>query len=488
MPPSWTPSSEQRSFIKRYAKALASGDAALFAGAGLSRSAGYVDWKGLLKDIAEDLKLDLDRETDLIAIAQYHLNTKRNRSRLNQSIIDELNRSAETTPSHSVIARLPVRTIWTTNYDRLLEQAFEAGGKVVDVKVSEANLAQIRRGHDVVVYKMHGCVSHPHEAVVTKDDYEQYETHRPLFTQALKGDLVRKTFLFLGFSFTDPNVDYILSRVRVLLGTDIREHFSIMRRPERPRPFAGKARAEYEYQQRVSTLRQDDLHRFGIETVLVDDFESIPKLLGALSDFLHRKSVFISGAAHDSGPLGQPRLETLAREIGGRLIRDGYNVVSGFGLGLGEQCIIGALKALYGLPKDDERDRVTVRPFPRASSAAKQATENTRHREELLGRSGIVIVLAGNRLSADGTIEESPGVIEEVDIATRAGKIVIPIGATGHAARRVWERSMKDPQQYLPRVAVGSDLRTLGDLTASNHTIIRALFRLLDKAARSRSL
>ena len=36
---------------------------------------------------------------------------------------------------------------------------------------------------------------------------------------ALQGDpYVSKTFLFIGFSFNDPNLSYILSRIRLLLG------------------------------------------------------------------------------------------------------------------------------------------------------------------------------------------------------------------------------------------------------------------------------
>lgn len=276
---SWIPSAEQRAFIKRYAQALESGDAAVFAGAGLSRSAGFVDWKALLKDIASDLGLDIDRETDLIAVAQYHLNEKRNRSRINQTVIEELARSAVSTRSHALVARLPLPTVWTTNYDELLEDSFADAGKIVDLKLTQENLAQTRRDRDVVIYKMHGCVTQPHEAVITKDDYEQYERKRPLFIERLKGDLISSTFLFLGFSFTDPNIDYILSRVRVLLGTNLREHFCVMRLPQRPSPFVGRKRADYEYEVRKTALRQEDLLRFGVETVWVDNYSSVTSLL-----------------------------------------------------------------------------------------------------------------------------------------------------------------------------------------------------------------
>jgi len=482
----WKPTSDQARFIKRYVEALGSGDVAVFAGAGLSRAAGYVDWRALLKDIATDLKLDIDRETDLIAIAQYHLNEKRSRGRLNQAIVEELAGSAAPTRTHRIIARLPIPTAWTTNYDQLLERSFEDAGKIVDLKLTQENLAHTRRGRDVVLYKMHGCVTQPHEAVVTKDDYEQYERRRPLFVESLKGDLIAKTFLFLGFSFTDPNIDYILSRVRVLLGANVREHFCVMRMPQRPSSVSGRRKAEYEYEWRKTTLRQADLLRFGIETVWVEDFSHIEPILASLSSFIHRKAVFVSGAAHDPAPLGRVRLDELARAIGARLINEGYNLVSGFGFVIGEQCVIGALQALYGIPKGADLERLVVRPFPRVEKA-NQKTQNTRHREELIARSGVLVVIAGNREHAGGT-EVSPGVLEEVEIALREGKCVIPIGATGHAARQIWERAIADPERYLPGVKVRGELTVLGDSNATNEQLMNALFGLLGKVEKAARL
>jgi Sir2- and TIR-associating SLOG family/SIR2-like domain len=480
----WTATADHKRFIKRYAQALESGDVAVFAGAGLSRGAGYVDWKSLLKEIANDLKLDIDRETDLIAVAQYHLNEKRSRTRITQTIVDELAGTAKPTPSHAVIARLPVATVWTTNYDQLLEHAFENAGKLVDVKIVQENLAHTKRGRDVVLYKMHGCVTYPHETVITKDDYEQYERKRPLFVEALKGDLVSKTFLFLGFSFADPNIDYILSRVRVLLGTNVREHYCVMREPEQPPRLAGTLKAEYDYEKRRTALRQSDLLRFGIDTVWVEDFSHVKPLLEALSSHVHRNSVFVSGACSDPSPLDRDRLDGLTREIGSRLIRDGYNLVSGFGLGLGEQCVLGALRALYGIPKGAEVERLVVRPFPRAKDGDQQA-QNTFHREELIARSGIVVVVSGNRATSGSGTEISPGVLEEVGIALRQRKFVVPIGATGHAARKVWEMACARSDEYLPGIRARTELNVLGNSSATNDQLINALFAVLTKARKA---
>ena len=44
--------------------------------------AGHVNWKQLLKDIAEELGLDVDKESDLVGLAQFHLTNRGSRSGL----------------------------------------------------------------------------------------------------------------------------------------------------------------------------------------------------------------------------------------------------------------------------------------------------------------------------------------------------------------------------------------------------------------------
>ena len=111
------------------------GDAALFIGAGMSRPAGFLDWRNLLRECARELGLDIDREHDLIAVAQYYLNHRnRDRARLNRILKNEFDRPGTFSRNHEIIGGLPITTVWTTNFDKLLEKAFERAGRQLDVK------------------------------------------------------------------------------------------------------------------------------------------------------------------------------------------------------------------------------------------------------------------------------------------------------------------------------------------------------------------
>ena len=92
-------------FIRKYINDIKSGSAALFAGAGLSIPAGFVSWKELISDIAYELELDIEKESDLISLAQYHLNEKGNQHKINQRIVTEFAEQAQETESHRVTIR-----------------------------------------------------------------------------------------------------------------------------------------------------------------------------------------------------------------------------------------------------------------------------------------------------------------------------------------------------------------------------------------------
>lgn len=477
---------EFKHFYTTYLDALDAGDAAMFIGAGMSRPSGFVDWKGLLRDVAEEVGLDVDKETDLIAVAQYHLNTKKNRARLNQKLIDEFTKDAKPSESHRLIASLPIRSIWTTNYDTLIEDTFKEVQKRPDVKSTQPNLSQSVPRRDVTIYKMHGDVSQPQDAVLTKDDYETYGKSRGLFVEKLQGDLVSKTFLFLGFSFTDPNIDYILARLRVFLGQNAREHFCIMRRPQTPKGGAkSKARAKYEYDKTKHDLRVADLSRYGITSLDIDNHSEVADVLRELNKRGHRKDIFVSGSAHDFSPFGRERLEGLAKLIGNEIIRHDYNLNSGFGLGIGGAVIIGAMEALYEQEKGRQEGRTMLRPFPQVPPGTMTKAEfNTKYRKDMLSQAGTVVFLCGNKLdSASGKVIEAAGVIEEFQIAKELKRFPIPVGATGHAATTIWKEVTSHLVDYFPSPAkVKKHFDIIGDAGRSNEEIAKAVFAIAEAA------
>lgn len=334
----------EEQFLREFTKELHNRNAAAFIGAGFSISSGYVDWERLLATVFVDLGLDPNKEHDLVSVAQYAVNAVGgNKDALSRTILHNMGVVKAPTKGHRILANLPIHTFWTTNYDRLIERSLEDAKKIPDVKHTTDNLSTTWPNRDAIVYKMHGDVGFAKDAVICKDDYERYPFKMGQFASLLKGDLMQKTFVFLGFSFTDPNIDFILSRVRAVLEEKQREHYCIQKKITR---WPKEKKEDFEYRQ----LKQDyfirDLKRKNIQTVEVDTYDDIPCLLEKVATRFKRSSIFVSGAAVEFGPWKPNEADSFLHGLGQSLSSDGNRIITGSGVGIGGAVIDGALEHL----------------------------------------------------------------------------------------------------------------------------------------------
>lgn len=428
---------DKKQLIKELVNELSANNLAIFAGAGLSISAGFVDWKGLLKEMATELGLDVDKEeNNLISLAQYYINENHgNRSKINQIILDEFSQKAEITENHEILARLPIDTFWTTNYDSVIEEALRNAGKIVDVKHNVEQLPISIHKRDAVVYKMHGDCTLPSQTVLTKDDYEKYHLTRNDFFTALRGDLLTKRFLFIGFSFADPNIDYILSRIRASYSNNQKTHYCILRKVQKSN---NEEQADFEYRQRKQQLFISDLKRVGVNVLLIDKYSEITEILREVEQAQKRRTVFISGAAENYEPYNQQEVEEFLSSLAQEILNLGYRIVTGFGLGIGSSVISGSIKYLTNKRLKIDEDYLILRPFPQNKEGKELWSA---WREDMISYAGISVFLFGNKL-VDGRTELSNGMQEEFNISKRNGNLLVPVASTGYMAKQLWEKDL----------------------------------------------
>lgn len=464
-------------FIKKFSSEIEEGNAAIFAGAGLSVAAGYVNWKSLLEPIARKLELDIDKEHDLISLAQYHCNeTVGGRHELNTLLINQFCDNHCITENHKILARLPIKTFWTTNYDRLIEDSLKDIGKIVDVKYMLEHLTLTKAKRSAIIYKMHGDREHPDKAILTKDDYEKYHKNYVPFITALSGDLVSKTFLFLGFSFTDPNLDYILSRIRVNFNETQRPHYCIFKKVNR---LSYKSDEEFYYAKLKQNLSINDLKRFHIETILVEEYGEVTEILEEIENCFRRKTIFISGSAHTYGIWDRLSAEKFIHTMGQTLVNNQHRIVSGFGLGVGSHVIAGGLEEIYQNQGLSLHDQLILRPFPQGKVIQQQWEK---YRKDMLSFAGIAIFVFGNKIH-DGEIILADGVKKEFELAKEKKLKLIPIGATGFMAEVLWKEMIEKFEEYYIEDEILKKLFfSLGDTTVSLlahlETVKKIIFRL----------
>lgn len=437
-------------FIEEYTRAITEGYAAIFAGAGLSRPSGYSDWRGLLRPLAEEIELDVDKESDLIAIAQYYKNSRGTRNQINNKILNEYTKEVADNKNIEIVTRLPIATYWTTNYDTLLEDGLKRNNRKADIKRTQASLANNIYDRDAVVYKMHGDVNDPDKAVLTKDDYDKYATINPLFRTALQGDLISKTFLFIGFSFEDPNLDYILSSIKVLLGESTRDHYCFLKEVSRQDYGVDEVGTQnFHYASVKQKLRIEDLKRYGIQTILLSDYREITSILIKLEECSLLQSVFISGSVAELPESWDKKIfDTFTFELARSLVKGNYRIVSGFGLGIGSNIVNGALEEIMTSKYKHIDEHLCLRPFPQ-NIVGQVSLEELWHnyRKIMISEVGITIFIFGNKKVGD-KLEIAGGMLKEFDIAKEMKKYIIPVGSTGGASKQILDEVKKDIDTY----------------------------------------
>lgn len=440
-------------FEKAILKELRNNNLSIFAGAGLSRGSGFVDWRGLLRDIAAELELDINKELDLVSVAQYHFNAN-GRQTINEAIVDEFQRTAERNENMNILSRLPIDTYWTTNYDSIIEDTLGDTGKIVDKKINQNQMKNFKPNRDVVVYKMHGDKDFPDEAVITRDDYEKYDSTKALFTTQLKGELISKTFLFIGFSFEDPNLEQILSKIRIdLLGDSPKNHYCFFRKINKlderyKKPDGTINEDDFNYDRVKQDLKVKDLKRFGINSVLIEDYEYITRILENIEKKFKVNKIFISGSAEDYGNYSENDAKGLMHDLSKSLVKNNHHIISGFGLGVGSYIINGALEEIFRSKGKKINDYLTLRPFPQSESGGKTLKELwTEYRKDMITDAGVMIFMFGNKL-VDGKIVEANGMIEEYQIAREKYKYIIPVGSTGFVTDRIFNEIKDDLENF----------------------------------------
>lgn len=195
-----------------------------FVGSELSARAGLPGRYEMASELAQ--KIDLSIPPREWATSQGVLDVTQayvNRSGLNQFVTFLKQRLDVSTYSptqmHVALTRLPVSLVFTTNLDGLLESAFAAAGKRVNLVVQDDDIPFIRHEPDTVnIVKLCGDLSQPRSIVNTQQHFATYAQKRPQITNLLTTEAGRSTLLYLGWDPLDPSFEQILAPIRSQFG------------------------------------------------------------------------------------------------------------------------------------------------------------------------------------------------------------------------------------------------------------------------------
>lgn len=424
-------------FLNIYSEQVISGRTSLFLGSGVSRDSGLPSWFNLLAPCAKELELDMGNQPDLYSIAQYYSN-RHSDAELRRMFSQAINKNLEPSPLLDCLLDIPFNSIWTTNYDHLIEDGLKNRFIGYNSIVNDKDLASFSQETKINVYKMNGDITVPTNMIITKNDYEHYIQRHPLFLTFLKKELVANTFLFVGYSFSDKIVLDCVNSLNEFLGSDGNCHYAVMLVDDHV-----TIKEEYLF---------EDLHkRYNIQCLAVQK-EDLYTLVSRLIKKIREKKVFISGAFDTVTEKENCFADALSCELVHCLYDNKFRISTGIGKRLGTFITGYANQYLAEHNITNTSRYLSMRPFPFHLDLDEQQRIHYRKTMQADCSSAIFLFGQSKSTSLEGGVETtghySRGVYMEYELARKSGLAVIPVGATGYEAEIIWNEVNADINSF----------------------------------------
>lgn len=456
--------------VDDFGAAVLAGNGSLFVGAGLSKSAGLPDWNDLLKEPRTRASIP-GKLTDAPLVAEYIANSPEvGREGLHahtlRVIVDGDDGTSK--PLHKLLSRIAVAEYWTTNYDQLIERACPHAQLIIkDDRVREISATSS------TIIKLHGSINvgpHPRwdaPPVLTRAEFERYEDQHPRMWALLRASYLSRTMLFLGFSFTDPNVE-ILQRLARRLGTQVSDrHLTVIRRPNPAEDPDGE-------DLRLHDLKVADLESSGVKVCEIDDFNELEAVLVALVRRTRPPRIFISGSHHEES---DPEFSTWCNGVATVLAGEPDWLLASLAGPAGWK-VTRAVARVHIAEGRYDPSRLVLHFRAKLDEAAPPLEE----------RLGTAVYSHLDRIPLlDEVFEDCRALLairggsrtlEELEKAAAVGVGVVPLAASGGAAYKYWDQWKHNPPSLggqAPDPDTWARLNSSDSLTAlrAAHTLLR---------------
>lgn len=215
-----------------------------FVGAGISASGGFSSWKDHLRRQGKTAHIPAEHIEALLASGAYEtvleeIEAVRGREVFINEIRDEFSHIGTIPDVVWRISELFADTVITTNYDRLIEQAYDTGeaGKVQ--VINGLNALEQPDPKKITIIKLHGDIQNPKRCILSKNQYDEaygngsLNMHKPI-PKLLAYHYKNSSLLFLGCSLRNDRTVQVFKTIKEGMGEEeeTKQHFSIEQAPE----------------------------------------------------------------------------------------------------------------------------------------------------------------------------------------------------------------------------------------------------------------
>jgi SIR2-like domain len=192
-----------------------------FVGSGLSLPLGLPTWSRLMDLVARELDYDpavFKVNGNEMQLAEYYVAAKGSIGPL-RSVMDRAfnprDEDIRASRAHKALVDMKLPMIYTTNYDEIIERAFELHDRPCHAIANIDDIARAPRDVTQVI-KFHGTFSDDASLVLTESSYFERLEFESALDIKLRADTLRHSLLFIGYSLSDLNIRYLLYKLHKL--------------------------------------------------------------------------------------------------------------------------------------------------------------------------------------------------------------------------------------------------------------------------------
>lgn len=205
----------------------------LFVGAGVSASCSNdlgnfpPNWTELLRTLSQKVSLEIDEKQELVDLinsghlldAAELLSFKSTDAGypadftkvLTDAISGPKAHRFQPSDWHIAIGNINPPIIVTTNYDKIIEQA--DGLDYATATYDSHDIDSLIRSGTPTLIKLHGTVDAPSSIILSRSDYARLHRDGTLALDVVRALMLTHTFLFVGYSLSDPDIRALLQDV-----------------------------------------------------------------------------------------------------------------------------------------------------------------------------------------------------------------------------------------------------------------------------------
>jgi hypothetical protein len=243
-----------------------------FFGSGMSARFGIKTWGELIDSLKDELNT---KTSDYLDVAQEYENAF-GRERLINKIFSETGEADfkdDDLGVHYEILAMSPPIIYTTNWDNAIETATKRLNRKYTKIASLKDIIGTPHYSNVII-KFHGDFESPENIVFTRNDYKTRMAIQHPLDILFRAHILGKKVLFLGYSFSDENIDFIFSKHQELYGTTLLPKSYII-----------------SFKEKYNPTRAKQLEEKNIQTIVLESAKQLEELIRKLNQSVFEQDI-----------------------------------------------------------------------------------------------------------------------------------------------------------------------------------------------------